>query len=179
MTLIVCPLSHVNAVVAERRPSHVITLLDPVSLIDELEGYGPGRHLRLGVHDIPELTDGLIAPDETTVQAILAFGADWAGEAPLLVHCWAGISRSTATAFTLACERNPDVDERDIARAMREASRTAKPNRRLVALADDMLGRSGRMVDAADSIGQGDPAYEGEPFDLPIRYGSPEPACGR
>ena len=37
MTLIVCPLSHVNAVVAARRPSHVITLLDPIALIDPLE----------------------------------------------------------------------------------------------------------------------------------------------
>ena len=171
MTLIVCPLSHVPRVVAARRPSHVITLLDPPELIEIIDGYGPDRHLRLGVHDIPDPTEGLLCPDESTVEAILAFGATWTGDDPLLVHCWAGISRSTATAFTLACERNPDVDERVIASALRRASRTAKPNRRIVALADDRLGRGGRMVDAADSIGQGDSAWEGEPFDLPIRYG--------
>ena len=170
MTLIVCPLSHVQEVVAARRPSHVITLLDPPELIALIDGYGPERHLRLGVHDIPEETDGLLCPDAGTVQAILDFGATWDGAAPLLVHCWAGISRSTATAFTLACERNPGVDERRIAEALRQASRTAKPNRRIVALADDMLGRGGRMVDAADAIGLGDSAYEGEPFELPIRY---------
>ena len=170
MTLIVCPLSHVPAVVARRRPSHVITLLDPVELIDPLEGYHPERHLRLGVHDIPEQAEGLICPDETTVEAILQFGATWAGDEPLLVHCWAGISRSTAAAFTLACERNPGVDERRIAGELRRASRTAKPNRRIVAVADDMLGRGGHMVDAADSIGLGESAWEGEPFDLPIRY---------
>lgn len=173
MTLIVCPLSQVHAVVAQRRPSHVITLLDPIALIEPLEGYGHERHLRIGVHDIPEITDGLIAPDEDTVRSILAFGATWTGDEPLLVHCWAGISRSTATAFTLACERNPDVDEREIARAMREASATATPNRRIVAFADDMLGRGGRMVDAADSIGRGESAYEGTPFEIPIRFASP------
>jgi predicted protein tyrosine phosphatase len=170
VTIIVCPLSHVPRVVAARRPSHVITLLDPVELIDPLEGFHPDRHLRIGVHDIPHETEGLLCPDESTVEAILAFGATWDTEEPLLVHCWAGISRSTATAFTLACERNPEADERAIAAEMRRASRTAKPNRRIVALADDMLGRGGRMVDAADGIGQGDPAWEGEPFDLPIRY---------
>ena len=173
MTLIVCPLSHVHTVVAERRPSHVITLLDPNSLIDPLDGYGEERHLRIGVHDIADITEGLLRPDEATVDAILTFGATWTGDAPLLVHCWAGISRSTATAFTLACERNPEVDPFEIAAAMRRASRTAKPNRRIVALADDKLGRGGRMVDAADSIGQGDPAWEGEPFDLPIRFLQP------
>ena len=171
MTLIVCPLSYVHRVVAERRPSHVITLLDPPELIELIDGYGPERHLRIGVHDIPWETEGLICPDESTVETILAFGATWDGEAPLLVHCWAGISRSTATAFTLACERNPDVDERRIAGKMRRASKTATPNRRIVAIADDMLGRGGRMVDAADSIGRGDPAWEGEPFELPVRYG--------
>ena len=170
MTLIVCPLSHVAAVVARRRPSHVITLLDPVELIEPLAGYRPERHLRLAVHDIPDRAEGLVCPDETTVETILKFGAGWDGEAPLLVHCWAGISRSTAAAFTLACERNPGVDERRIAGELRRASRTAKPNRRIVAVADDMLGRQGRMVDAADSIGRGEPAWEGRPFDLPVRY---------
>ena len=170
MTLIVCPLSHVHRVVAERRPSHVITLLDPPELIDLIDGYGPDRHLRLGVHDIPEQAEGMLCPDEDTVRAILDFGATWDARTPLVVHCWAGISRSTATAFTLACERNPGVDPQRIAGALRQASRTAKPNRRIVAIADDMLGRGGRMVDAADSIGLGDPSYEGEPFELPVRY---------
>ena len=173
MTLIVCPLSQVHAVVAERRPSHVITLLDPISLIEPLDGYGHERHLRIGVHDIPELTEGLLAPCEETVQSILEFGATWAGEEPLLVHCWAGISRSTATAFTLACERNPDVDERLIAQALRQASPTATPNRRIVALADDMLGRGGRMVDAAEFIGRGESAHEAVPFTFPSRYHPP------
>ena len=84
MTLIVCPLSHVDSVVASRRPSHVITLLDPDSLIDVLDGYDD-RHLRIGVHDIPWTADGLLCPDETVVERILDFGATWTGDAPLLV----------------------------------------------------------------------------------------------
>ena len=170
VTLIVCPLSRVETVVAARRPSHVITLLDPHGLIGVLEAYGPDRHLRLGVHDIPDPAEGMVAPDETTVRAILDFGATWDEAQPLLVHCWAGVSRSTATAFVLACERNPELGERDVAFALRRASRTACPNRRIVALADDMLGRGGRMVDAAASIGRGEACWEGRPFDLPARF---------
>jgi predicted protein tyrosine phosphatase len=170
MTLIVCPLSQVDAVVAARGPSHLITLLDPKNLIATPAGVEAGRHLKLGVNDIVDLTEGHVCPDENLVERILAFGADWDGMRPMLVHCWAGISRSTATAFLLACERNPGTPELRIAEAMREASRHAHPNRRIVALADDLLGRGGRMVDAVEAIGPGEVVFENHPFDLPARY---------
>ena len=123
MTLIVSPLSHVPAVVKRRRPSHVITLLDPVELIDPLEGYHPERHLRLGVHDIPWETEGMICPDQGTVETILAFGATWDGAAPLLVHCWAA-SAARRDRLHPGLRAQPEVDERRIAGAMRAASRT-------------------------------------------------------
>jgi predicted protein tyrosine phosphatase len=170
MTIIVCPLSYVDAVVAARKPSHLITLLDPNHFIETPDGVVGERHLRVGVHDICDVMDGYHRPEETDVEQLVAFGRAWDGADPILIHCWAGISRSTAAAFTLACERNPAVDERVIARRLREASRTATPNRRIVALADDLLGRRGRMVDAAQSIGVGDLSFEGRPFDLPVRY---------
>ena len=65
-----------------------------------------------------------------------------------MVHCYAGISRSTAGAFVTACALNPQRDEMTIARALRDASPTATPNIRIVSLADRMLGRDGRMVAA-------------------------------
>jgi predicted protein tyrosine phosphatase len=166
MTLIVCPLSHVHRIVEARAPSHLITLLDPASLIDTPQGFQPERHLRLGVNDIVEAAEGRILPDEALVQRIVAFGRGWDASAPMLIHCWAGISRSTATAFVLACERNPGAAEGDIAQAMREASRFAYPNRRIVALADDMLGRGGRMVDAVEAMGPAPLVEENRPFDL-------------
>lgn len=171
MTLIVCGLEHVEALLAKRRPSHMITLLDPATMIDTPAGLAPDRHLRLGVNDIAEVIEGLTPPDETTVSRIVEFGRGWDDEAaPMLVHCWAGISRSTASAFVIACERNPDASERAIARALRAAAPHAFPNRRIVALADDMLGRGGRMVDAIDSIGGDGFTPMGRPFDLPARH---------
>lgn len=170
MTLIVCPLSHVDAIIAARAPSHLITLLDPQSLIPTPAGVEAKRHLRLGVNDIAELSDGQVCPDEGLVRRILDFGAGWDGARPMLVHCWAGVSRSTATAFVLACERNPDAPEMLIARTLRAASSFAHPNRRIVALADDMLGRGGRMVDAVAAIGPGDITVESRPFDLKAQY---------
>jgi predicted protein tyrosine phosphatase len=86
----------------------------------------------------------------------------------MVVHCYAGISRSTAGAFVAACALNPKRDELQIAQTIRRASRTAQPNARIVSLADAILGRGGRMVRAVETIGPGAGAYEGEPFRLDI-----------
>jgi predicted protein tyrosine phosphatase len=83
-------------------------------------------------------------------------------------HCWAGVSRSTAAAYITACSLAPDRDEAEIAAALRLASPTATPNARFVALADDILGRQGRMVAAVHSIGRGADCIEGTPFMLKI-----------
>ena len=70
---------------------------------------------------------------------LVKFARDWDRKAPLLIHCWAGISRSTAAAFITLCALNPDIEELELARALRRASPTAYPNRLLVALADEAL----------------------------------------
>ncbi len=88
----------------------------------------------------------------------------------MVVHCWAGISRSTAAAYTALCTINPDAPEELIAMRLREASPTAYPNRLIIRLADAALGRKGRMVRAVESIGRGVPAGEAVPFSLPADH---------
>lgn len=156
MTFIVCGIAEVPALIARHKPSHLVTLLDPASMIATPQGLTAGRHLKLGINDIAEPMEGMIPPDENAVLQLLAFSKTWDESAPMLIHCWAGISRSTASAFTLACERNPQASETAIALAMRQVAPHASPNRRIVALADDMLGRRGRMVDAVAAMGLSD-----------------------
>ena len=73
----------------------------------------------------------------------------------MVIHCWAGISRSTAAALISLCALNPRCAEHLIARRLREASPTAYPNRLMIRLADAALGRKGRMVAAVEAIGRG------------------------
>jgi predicted protein tyrosine phosphatase len=169
MVLIVSPLRLLPTVIAARAPSHLLTLLPPEEMTLTPTGFAPGRHLRLAMHDISAPSAGLIAPDAAMVEQALAFGRSWDPAAPMLVHCWAGISRSTASAFAIACARDPDADELEIALTMRRASPSAFPNRRIVALADDILGRQGRMVAAVEAMGGNGFVAEGVPFDLPVR----------
>jgi predicted protein tyrosine phosphatase len=171
MEIIVCPLSRAPEIARARKPSHAVSLLDPGSAFPIL-GLGD-RHLQTGVHDVEVEAEGMDACCDKRMNAILDFVSRWEGGEPILIHCWAGISRSTATAFITACVHNPNVDEEAIARALRAASSTASPNRRFIALADAALGRGGRMSRAIEAIGRGPPWYEiGEasPFSLPARF---------
>jgi len=170
MSLIVCPLRYVELVLSERVPSHLLTLLSPEEMIETPAGLDPERHLKLAVHDIDSPMDGLTHPDAPMVERILEFGRGWDPAAPMLVHCYAGISRSTAAAFVIACERNPKADEMAIALHMRRVSPSAFPNRRIVALADDILDRRGRMLDAVEAMGGNNFVAEGAPFELPARH---------
>ncbi len=169
-TIFVAPLSLVQTTVADARVSHLVTLINGETLIDTPPSIDKGRHLRLSMNDICEPRDGLVVPHEDHVADLIRFALDWDQKAPLLIHCWAGISRSTAAAFISLCALNPDTDEHALARALRRASPTAYPNRRLVALADGVLSRQGRMTKAVEHIGRGQLAEEAQVFTLPARH---------
>ena len=111
----------------------------------------------------------MTAPDSGEMRRARGRVADWDRKEPLLIHCRAGISRSTAAAFIAACSANPDVDEHSIARALRDAAPLARPNLFLVELADEVLGRRGRMRDAVVETGRDLPWIEideNEPFSM-------------
>jgi predicted protein tyrosine phosphatase len=147
---------------------HVVTLLKDTDLVQRPDSIAPDNHLVLGLDDIFEPQDGYIHPAEEHVEKLIMFVRQWDRAMPLVVHCYAGISRSTAGAFVTACTLNPRRDEQSIAQAIRHASATAIPNRRIVSLADRMLGRQGRMVAALEAMGPGTPAVEAAPFRIDL-----------
>ena len=110
----------------------------------------------------------MTAPADHHVETLLAFARAWDRRAPLLIHCFAGVSRSTAAAYTVAAALSPKRDEAELAATLRRLSPSATPNIRIVTIADRLLGREGRMVRAVESIGRGVEAYEGEPFRLAV-----------
>jgi predicted protein tyrosine phosphatase len=163
----VCSLALVPSTIARLKPWGLITLLDPATMIETPEDVAPDRHLKVGVNDINQGAHGLVSPGESHVASIIEHGRSWDSTAPLLIHCWAGVSRSTASAFIIACVRNPHIAPSRIADMIRNLSPTATPNKLLTSIADDMLGRGGKMVDAIEAIGRGVDCWEGEPFEIP------------
>jgi len=164
--IVVCPLSAVQRLVNDHRVGNIVSLLGPDTPHRSYSGVMAERHLQLTFHDIVEPTDGFITPRAEDAETLVGFLKRWEREAPILIHCWAGISRSTAAAFTALCMLRPQASEEKLARELRKASPSATPNRLLVSHADKILGRDGRMVAAVDAIGRGAEAFEGVPFTL-------------
>lgn len=164
----VCSLARLHNTVADTGARHIVTLLRIADRVQRPSTVEEANHLILGMDDITEPMDGYMHPGEDHVARLVAFVQGWNRSTPMVIHCYAGISRSTAGAFVAACALNPKRDERTIARAIRDGSRTATPNMRIVTLADAMLGRRGRMVEAIREIGPGLAAIEGDPFRLDL-----------
>lgn len=162
----ICSLARLNETVSGCRAQHVVTLVRDEARVFRPEGIEPDNHLWLQMDDIADPIDGMIAPSEAHVAKLVEFAQRWDRKGPLVIHCFAGISRSTAAAFITACAMAPEHDEAELAQRIRKASPTASPNPRLVALGDSYLKRQGRMVKAVSGIGLGIATYEAEPFDL-------------
>jgi predicted protein tyrosine phosphatase len=164
----VCSLAALPETVRLTGASHVLTIMANVEQVARPDTIRPENHLKVSVDDITEEMTGFVAPAEHHVDQVLTFVRGWDRGAPLVVHCYAGISRSTASAFAAACALNPERDELAIARAIRAASPIASPNRLLVSLADKALGRDGRMLRALDAIGPGAMLTQGQPFRIDL-----------
>ena len=91
-------------------------------------------------------------PARRHIDALLDFSRQWDANQPLLIHCWAGISRSMASAFTILCDRLGPGHEVEIATAMRRRAPHAQPNRLLISHADEALGRGGAMIAAVQGM---------------------------
>jgi predicted protein tyrosine phosphatase len=136
--------------------THVLSILDPAHPVPEaFGGYGEHARLELRFHDVIEdAAADMIAPREADVAAILAFGRDlMAGAAPrLLVHCHAGISRSTAALALVLAQAQPQLSAGQILQGILARREKAWPNLRMLEFGDAMLGRGGSLPAAAAAI---------------------------
>ncbi len=167
--ILVCSLNAVDTTIAEHNPSHLISLLGQESMIETPDAITGSNHLKLSVNDISTPQPGYVTPGEAHVERLITFVQNWPQSSPMLIHCWAGISRSTAAAYITLCLNNPETDENTLAQFLRNASPSATPNRLIVHLADNILGRNGRMTDAIETIGRGASAWQGAVFSLPLK----------
>ena len=166
--LYVCPLSRLEETVTLAKAERVVSLLAEGTAVARPASISTGNHLLLSMHDITDVQPDMTPPGLEHVERLLAFVSGWDRARPLVVHCYAGISRSTAAAYIIASALAPGRDEHELAQALRRASPSATPNQRLVGIADDLLGRKGRMKAAIAAIGRGADAFEGTPFALAV-----------
>jgi predicted protein tyrosine phosphatase len=166
--ILITPLSEIEQTIRTDRPSHLVTLLSPEHMIDTPRGISPERHLRIAMNDVAEAHLSDMPPCSEHIARLVSFGRTWTGQAPILVHCWAGISRSTAAAYILLCDRFGPGAETEIARGLRHRAPHACPNPLMISHADDLLERNGQMIQAVRNMGRGMIAAQGERVELPL-----------
>ena len=118
----ICSLAALPDTVKATGASHVLTVIANVDQVQRPASVLEANHLRVQMDDITEHMDGFMAPSDAHIEKVLAFVRGWARRAPMVVHCYAGISRSTASAFAAACMLNPHRDEIEIAKQIRARS---------------------------------------------------------
>lgn len=130
--------------------SHVVSIIDPTR--EELAHFArldPECVFRFRFDDVITLRDGAAEPTADHVATLLAIG-ERLSLVPvdhLLIHCHAGVSRSTAAAAILMAQRFPDQLDA-VFETLRRVRPRSWPNSRMIRLADETLGLGGAFVAA-------------------------------
>ena len=135
--------------------THVLSILDPSWPVpDAFDNFGAHEKLELRFHDVIEPQPSSVMPGPDDVSRLLAFGRgiDREPAAHLLVHCHAGISRSSAALALLMAQAAPAASGAVIFAEILRIRPKIWPNLRILEFGDAALGRNGALVDAAKAI---------------------------
>ena len=131
--------------------THVVSIWDKAFLDDlkcreRVKAIAPGAALLFCFFedvDDPHIPD---APRLRDVKRILDFTAKIPPNAKVLVHCRAGISRSTATAYAIICQHASPGREMENLQYIQSLRDLVLPNRLIIEHADKLLRRGGAML---------------------------------
>ena len=111
----------------------------------------PPDQLVLRFDDISVPMDDFIEPQEDHIERALAF-ADTIGEGSLLIHCHAGISRSSAIALAIIAKRLGPGKEKEAVKVLEKINPHARPNKSMVWFTDEILDRDMKLYKTARDI---------------------------
>ena len=150
--LTICGLHELDAHSA-RDVTHVLSLLDPgTPEPTAFSAYDPHVRTTLYFHDAIEPGPNIVLPEMSDIETILAFARDAGDVGHLLIHCHMGISRSTAAMLMVMAQAFPKDREDSLIDRLTEIRPQAWPNSRMIAFADERLGRNGRLMAAVTRI---------------------------
>lgn len=148
----VCSLEEMPRHAADLRPALLVSLVPEPEQPPTPAGIPAEAHLRLAIDDVADARPGVVCPGEEHVSVLIEALRDRPRDEPVLLHCFAGISRSTAAAL-VALAIDAHGREAEAAAHLRRFAPHALPNTRIVALADGLLQREGRLIAARDAMG--------------------------
>lgn len=164
----VCSLDLISQSIQNTSAEFLVSIINKDMMPETPHNINPKNHLKLSFNDINTPTQGFVNAQASDIEKLIAFLENWNQQAPILFHCWAGVSRSTAGAYIAANFVRGAGAEEELAQNLRSAAPFATPNKLVVSLADQCLKRDGKMIEAIDNIGRGSFTHSGKPFELPF-----------
>ncbi len=164
----VCSLDMINKTISKTGAKYLVSLINEDMMPQTPNTILKENHLKLAFNDVTSPMQGYVNVQDDDITKLLNFLDVWQQQAPILFHCWAGISRSTAGAYIAANFVKGVGYEQELAQSLRQSAPFSTPNKLVISLGDAALKRDGKMINAINSIGRGSYAYGGTPFMLPI-----------
>jgi predicted protein tyrosine phosphatase len=149
------------------KPAYLISLMENVDAVFTPTYINPNDHLRLGFHDVEWEIPG-ISPAMADIEKIIELAIRWNGSnKPILVHCVAGVSRSSAAGLIIASVRQP-YNEAKLVWQLKQQAPYCHPNRLMIELADKALSLGGKLIDAVTNMGEPDNDARPKPYVLNV-----------
>lgn len=154
--IIISSFAHATQYVADHNPEFILSICDPGSESLVKRGTACKEHCILEFHDVVQVFGSgpydYIVPSTTHAATIMEFGRRWDGQGDLLVHCYAGVSRSSAAGLIILATIAPNQIV-DAAKKLRESGPWLWPNDLLIECGDHVLGSNGRLIATAEAMG--------------------------
>jgi predicted protein tyrosine phosphatase len=149
------------------KPAYLVSLIENADAVATPAYIDPNNHLRLSFHDIEYEIPGT-SPSQADIEKIIEVALRWNSSSdPILVHCIAGVSRSSAAGLIIASVRQPDKEDK-LAWLLKQQAPYCHPNRLMIKLADQVLSLEGKLVDAVAYMGEPDETVRPQPFVLNV-----------
>jgi predicted protein tyrosine phosphatase len=136
----------------EWRATHVISLIDPGIADEHVPVIRSAEHIVARIRDQENPTDTAHFPDVVESLFETVRPAVESPKSRILVHCHAGISRSTAFCYAMIAHRaGPGLEEQAFG-AFLSIVKKPWPNRRIVEILDRRWGRDGALLKPLDAM---------------------------
>jgi predicted protein tyrosine phosphatase len=122
------------------RKTHVVSLLDPGTKIPKVS---VNHHVEF-FHDIEGPMANFYRPQATHIANILEFIKTFSDNDNILVHCHAGVSRSTAISILIFIQHGISIE--DAYEKVFRVRNCMWPNSRIIQLGDELLNCEGKLL---------------------------------